>query len=41
MSLIIFIVLAQLITPENDPYDDQVYAEDWNLFFDASYDEDR
>jgi len=34
------IVLAQLIIPENDPYDDQVSAEDWNLLFDASDDED-
>ena len=33
-------VLAQLITPENDPYDDQVFAEDWNLLFDTSNDED-
>jgi len=34
------IVLAQLITPENDPYDNQVSAEDWNRLFDASDDED-
>jgi len=34
------IVLVQLITPENDPYHDQVSAEDWNLLFDASDDED-
>ena len=34
------IVLAQLITPENDPYDNQVSSEDWNLLFDASDDED-
>ena len=27
------IVLAQLLTPENDPYDDKVFAEDWNLLF--------
>jgi len=32
--------LAQLITPENDLYDDHVSAEDWNLLFDASDDED-
>jgi len=35
------IVLAQLITPENDPYDDKVSAEDRNLLFDASDDEDN
>ena len=34
------IVLAQLLTPENDPYDDKVFAEDWNLLLDASDDED-
>jgi len=34
------IVLSQLIIPENDPYDNQVSAEDWNLLFDASDDED-
>jgi len=34
------IVLAQLITPENDPYDDHVSAQDWNLSLDASDDED-
>jgi len=34
------VVLVQLITPENDPYDDQVSAEDWNRLFDASDDED-
>ena len=34
------IVLSQLIITENDPYDNQVSAEDWNLLFDASDDED-
>ena len=34
------IMLTQLITLENDPYDDQVSAKDWNLLFDASDDED-
>ena len=34
------IVLAHLITPGNDPYDDQVSAEDWNQLFNASDDED-
>jgi len=34
------IVLAQLITPENDLYDDQVSAEDLILLFDTSDDED-
>jgi len=34
------IVIAQLITPENGPYDDKVSAEDWNLLLDASDDED-
>ena len=34
------IVLSQLIIPENDPYDNQVSAEDWNLLFDASDDKD-
>ena len=28
------------ITPENNPYDDQVSAEEWNLLFDNSNDED-
>jgi len=29
-------VLAQLITQENDLYNDQVSAEDWNILFHAS-----
>jgi len=40
INLIIFIVLSQLITPENDLYDDQVSADDLNLFFDSTDDED-
>jgi len=35
------IVLVQLITSENDPDDNKVSAEDWNLLFDASDDVDN
>ena len=29
-----------VITAENDPYDDQVSGQEWNLLFDDSTDED-
>ena len=29
-----------VITTENDPYDDQVSGQEWNLLFDDSNDED-
>ena len=30
----------RVITAENDPYDDQVSGQEWNLLFDDSTDED-
>jgi len=32
-------VLVQLITPGNDPYDDKISVEDWNLILGGSDDE--
>ena len=34
------ILVTQLITPENNPFDNQVPAEDWNLLFGASNNDD-